>query len=443
MADLIPQFGSFGFTLVFFVLALSIIVAVHEYGHYIVGRWSGIYAEVFSLGFGPVLYSRVDKRGTVWQIAALPFGGYVKFLGDANAASVGSSGDAPEHRARNTMHGAPLWARVCTVAAGPVFNFILSALIFGCLIMWNGRAVDPVRVADVAGLPEAYQVGIAPGDQLLSIEGITVPELAALGDMLDQVPVEPVVSFEVLRDGQTVTVDSLYPSAPLVRGVTPGSAAYDAGFQPDDVVMAIDGVELFAFRQITDAVLGSEGREMQFQIWRDGETLTLPVTPRPADLPTADGGFESRTYLVGLSGSYYFDLATETPGLGEAAGLAVGQVWEIMRSSLSGLYHMIAGKISTCNLSGPVGIAQASGAMAAQGPLNFIFFVGVISTAVGLLNLFPIPVLDGGHLVFHAYEAVTGKPPSETALKVMMAGGLTIVLSLMVFALANDLILCP
>ena len=119
--------GSFAYTLVAFVVALSIIVAIHEYGHYIVGRWSGIYAEVFSLGFGPVLYSRVDKRGTVWQIAALPFGGYVKFLGDANAASVGSDGTVPA--ARNTMHGAPLWARAATVAAGPFFNFIFSFVI--------------------------------------------------------------------------------------------------------------------------------------------------------------------------------------------------------------------------------------------------------------------------------------------------------------------------
>ncbi|NBT52955.1 MAG: RIP metalloprotease, partial [Marivivens sp.] len=134
MADFLPFFGSAGFTIAAFVVALSIIVAIHEYGHYIVGRWSGIGAEVFSLGFGPVLLSRVDKRGTRWQIAAIPLGGYVKFNGDANAASVGGTVGG-----RDTMLGAPLWARAATVAAGPVFNFILTIVIFTGLGLWVGK----------------------------------------------------------------------------------------------------------------------------------------------------------------------------------------------------------------------------------------------------------------------------------------------------------------
>ena len=161
MTELIPSFGGFAFTLLAFVVALSIIVAIHEYGHYIVGRWSGIHAEVFSLGFGPVLLSRVDRRGTKWQVAALPFGGYVKFLGDANAASGkdGAAVDAldPAER-RRSMHGAPLWARAATVAAGPIFNFILSILVFAGVMVFSGQAsTDPV-VGDIRPMPAEMQV---------------------------------------------------------------------------------------------------------------------------------------------------------------------------------------------------------------------------------------------------------------------------------------------
>jgi membrane-associated protease RseP (regulator of RpoE activity) len=143
--EFIPDFGGLAFTLLAFIAALSIIVAIHEYGHYIVGRWSGIHAEVFSVGFGPVLFSRTDRHGTKWQIAALPFGGYVKFLGDADAAS-GKDGAAIDaldvEERRRSMHGAPLWARSATVAAGPIFNFILSILIFASVLMIAGRPAD-------------------------------------------------------------------------------------------------------------------------------------------------------------------------------------------------------------------------------------------------------------------------------------------------------------
>ena len=442
MADLFSQFGSFGWALVAFVVALSIIVAVHEYGHYIVGRWCGIHAEVFSLGFGPVLFSRFDKRGTKWQVAALPFGGYVKFLGDANAASVGSSGEVAEADRRRTMLGAPLWARAATVAAGPIFNFILSALIFTAVIMTNGRAADPVRVAALDPLPPAFEQQLQPGDQLLAVNGVEVPGIEGLSEMLDDMPRAQVLEYRVLRDGAEMVVTGPYPQPPTAQGLTPGSASYDAGFKVGDVITAIDGQPIFAFDQIIDAVNAAEGAELSMEVWRDGETVEITLAPRRQDIPDGEGGFETR-WLIGISGGLFFQLQADPLPLVEAVPYGVGQVWEIMTTSISGLYHMMTGAISSCNLSGPVGIAQASGAMASQGGESFIWFVAVISTAVGLLNLFPIPVLDGGHLVFHAYEAVTRRPPSEKALQVLMAGGLAIILTLMIFAIANDLFLCP
>jgi regulator of sigma E protease len=159
------------------------------------------------------------------------------------------------------------------------------------------------------------------------------------------------------------------------------------------------------------------------------------------DLPLQEGGFETR-WLIGITGGMLFEPRAETPSLLEAARYGVNQTIFIVESSLSGLYHMAVGAISTCNLQGPIGIAETSGAAASQGWLSFIWFIAVLSTAVGLLNLFPIPVLDGGHLVFHAFEALTGRPPSDGALRVMMGAGLALMGALMIFALTNDLF-CP
>ena len=170
----LSSFGNAGFIAVAFVIALSIIVTVHEYGHYIVGRWSGIRADVFSLGFGPVLVSRTDKRGTVWQVAAIPLGGYVKFHGDSNAAS--GKGDEEElaemseDELRTTLHGAPLWARAATVLAGPVFNFILSAIVFAGFLLVQGVPTNYGLVAEVAELP-GVETTLQPGDQILEIAG--------------------------------------------------------------------------------------------------------------------------------------------------------------------------------------------------------------------------------------------------------------------------------
>ena len=186
-----------------------------------------------------------------------------------------------------------------------------------------------------------------------------------------------------------------------------------------------------------DIVEASEGAPLDLVIWRDGALLDFTLEPRRTDLPTADGGFETR-WLIGITGGLFFDPVTEPVGPFRAVGFGIDQTWYVITQSLSGLWHMITGQIDTCNLQGPIGIAETSGAAASQGVQNFIGFVALLSTAVGLLNLFPIPVLDGGHLVFHAYEAVFRRPPSEKALRVFMSVGLTLLLSLMLFATFND-----
>lgn len=443
MLSLIPSFGSAALTLIAFVAALSVIVFVHEYGHYIVGRWSGIHAEVFSLGFGPVLWSRMDKRGTRWQLAALPFGGYVKFLGDANAAS-GKDAEAisrlaPEDQ-RHTMHGAPLWARAATVAAGPMANFLFSTLVFLVFAMaWGVPTTAPV-VGAVKPMP-AFADSLQAGDRITALAGTETPDLAAFIAAAQALPPAPSADYAIERDGNALTVEGPYPFPPVVDGVQPQSAAMDAGIQVGDVVTHIDGTPIWAFEQLRSAIGASEGKTVTLTVWRDGTTEELALTPRRADLPTADGGFETR-WLIGLTGGLVIEPETRTPNPWEALKLGVSQTWALITTTLSGLWHMVTGAISTCNLQGPIGIAETSADAASQGGASFVWFIAMLSTAVGLMNLFPIPVLDGGHLVFHAWEAVTGHPPTERALRALMAVGLSILLTLMLFALGNDLLFC-
>lgn len=447
LTSVLSAFGGTAWTVLFFIVALSIIVAIHEYGHYIVGRWSGIQADVFSIGFGPVLFSRMDRRGTRWQIAALPFGGYVKFAGDADAAS-GKDAAAMDAVARDpvalrrTMHGAPLWARAATVAAGPVFNFALSVLVFAAVGYSAGDLRDPLTVGEIRALPTPIE-GLEIGDEVLEINGAPVPSVNApdYSVFMNALPDAPVLDYTVNRDGDRIVVPGPYLRPPLVLNVQPQSAALDAGLEAGDVITTINGEPVYTFERIKEVIEGSDGAPLALQVWRDGDLLDKTLTAKRVDEPRAEGGFVTH-WRIGIAAGHAFKPETETPGVGAAIVGGVAQTWEIISGSISGLGHMITGSISTCNLSGPIGIAQVSGTMASQGAQSFVWFIAVLSAAVGLLNLFPIPALDGGHLVFYAYEAVTGKPPSDGALRILMAAGLAIVLSLMAFAVLTDLF-CP
>ncbi|MCC5955056.1 MAG: RIP metalloprotease RseP [Natronohydrobacter sp.] len=440
LVGLLPSFGNFFLTIAAFIVVLSIIVAVHEYGHYIIGRLSGIHADVFSLGFGPVLAKGTDKHGTVWQVAAIPLGGYVKFAGDASAVSskdedgMARMSDAERRR---TMHGAPLWARSATVAAGPVFNFIFAFFIFAGLMMYEGLAIDEPVVGEIRALP-AQPFDLAPGDRILAVEGVETATLADFVNSAEQLPAQSVLTYTVERDGRVIDVSGPHPQPALAGSVALKSAARDAQMQPGDVITAINDTEIATFRELRDMVAASGGNPLELRVWRDGRELELTMQPRSTDLPLPGGGFETR-YLIGLTSGAVFEYSTRTPGVLEAAGIAADQVWRVIRTSLEGLYYMIVGQISTCNLSSPIGIAEASVAKASDGLIEFVWFIAVLSVAIGLLNLFPIPPLDGGHLVFHAYEAVMRRPAPDQAVRILITLGLALVLTLFLFALFNDL----
>lgn len=436
-----PMFGNAAFAVAAFVVALSVIVAVHEYGHYIVGRWSGIHAEVFSLGFGPRLYSRVDKRGTVWQIAAIPLGGYVKFLGDANAASVGANDVAPEIDPRRTMNGAPLWARAATVVAGPLFNFILAILIFAASIMVQGQAITPLTIAGLKDFPPSVVNELEPGDVLLAVDGIAFEDPERTQALVDVVANAPQLDYTVLRDGIEMTVKGPYIMPSLVGQVSPRSAADESGLLRDDVIVAIDGAPVFSFTQLQQSVLQAGGSPVTLSLWRAGETREVTLTPRSTDNPLPEGGFETK-YLIGVSSDFFFDPVTERVGPLSALQYGVNGVWLTTTTTISAIKHMILGNISTCSLSGPVGIAEASASMARKGLQSFIWLIGALSAAVGLANLLPIPVLDGGHLVLYAYEAIARRKPTEKVMQVFMFVGLALILTMIPFTILNDTVLC-
>lgn len=436
---LLPEFGNVILTLISFVVALSIIVGVHEYGHYIVGRWSGIKAEVFSIGFGPILFARHDKHGTRWQIAAIPFGGYVKFLGDANAAS-GKDGDAmeamPVTELRHTMHGAPLWARSATVLAGPVFNFIFSIFVFAGLLLAVGVMANPPKIASIYPLP--YEgITIEEGDQIVAIEGVTFPSEPDR-EYFDALPETLLLTYTVQREGQEISVKGPQYSPARIGFVQPRSAGEAAGLLEGDIILSADGEALESFRELIGIVKAAQGGPVRLVVWRLGEEKEFVIQPELRDVPTADNGFEKR-FLIGISSSSFFEPVTERPGAFEALGLGIEQTYSVVTRSISGLYHLAAGKISSCNMSGAIGIARASKDQAEAGFVEFIGFLALLSTAVGFLNLLPIPMLDGGHLVFYGYEAIMRRKPSDKVMNVLMSLGMALVLSVMLFALWNDI----
>ncbi len=437
--------GGFVWTMIAFIIAISIIVFVHEYGHYIVGRWSGIQAEVFSLGFGKVIYTRTDKRGTRWQIAAVPLGGFVKFLGDANAASAGAdqtvmSGLSATEK-RHTMQGAPLWARAATVAAGPIFNFILALVVIFGMLMWTGVATDKPTVETIAKLPQATQ-GLLPGDAIIALDGKPAGDWASYYKIASDLAAAPAVSYTVLRDGAEVVVTSTHPLPPLVGEVQLKSAALAAGLQKGDVVLEAGGRAVSTFAELPPIVEGLGGAPVAMKIWRDdgaaGQVIDVSITPNRRDLPKAGGGFETR-WLIGLGAGTLIDPQTRQPGVFEAAGLSLERLWFLVTTSLSSLGHIATGQIDKCNLSGAISMAQVAGQSAAMGADDFILTLAMLSFGIGLINLFPIPVLDGGHLVFYAYEAIVRRPPPEIVQRVLMTLGMGIILTFMVFALFNDL----
>jgi len=355
-----------------FVFVLSLVVFFHELGHFLVGRWCGVKIDVFSLGFGPELFGFFDRQGTRWRVAALPLGGYVKFHGDANGASMTDENAAaampPSERAV-CFFAQKVWKRAAIVAAGPIANFILAIVIFTGIFYVNGR------------------------DILL----------------------------------------------PIVDGVSAGSAAEAAGFQPGDLIVAIDHSKIDSFEEMQRIVQTASDTALTFDVERQGKMVELVATPRRRDVVTPFG--TTRVGVLGVEArGRRENVHTQRFGLLESFKRANAETWYVVSRTGSYLGGLLAGKESTDQLSGPIRIAEVSGEMAKIGLAALLNLAAILSISVGILNLLPIPLLDGGHLFYYAVEAAQGKAMNERAQQFGFKLGLTLVAGLMIFATYNDIL---
>lgn len=437
----IPVIGVPLGTVIAFIFVLSIVIFVHEMGHYLVGRWCGIHAVKFSLGMGPVLASRTDKHGTKWQLAAIPIGGMVQFLGDADGSSRADFDELAgmdEETLKKSFHGAAVWKRMAAVAAGPVANFLLSIVVFGALAMTVGVESEEPIIGGVIELPELDNP-LQAGDRLISANGQQVTDITDVFKIAKAMTVPGPMQITVLRDGVETDLTVPYVMPPVIGDTVPFGAAEKADIQSGDFITAIDGQPVIAFRQLLAAVESSEGNALDLTIIRDGQTLVVPLAPELTEFETAEGGF-TEGYRIGvtLNGIYSPMIVQLSPA--DALRHGALRTYGVIANSLNAIRHIVTGELSAKNLQGPLGIAKLSGDQAERGLLQLIFWVAVISTAVGLVNLFPVPILDGGHLCFFAWEAITGKPPTEKAMQMIMPVGLAMVVLLMLFATYNDLL---
>ncbi|UHS61406.1 RIP metalloprotease RseP [Agrobacterium vaccinii] len=355
-----------------FILVLSLLVFVHEMGHYLVGRWCGIRSTAFSVGFGPELIGFTDKRGTRWKISAIPLGGYVKFFGDEDVSSKPDSdslsGLTLEERAQ-TLAGAKLWKRAATVAAGPIANFILAILIFAALFTIYGRMISDPIVSEVRENSAAQTAGVLAGDRLVAIDG------------------ENVKTFEDVRRYVAVR-----PATPITVTVE-----------------------------------------------RNGQQLNLPMVPTRTET-TDQFGNKMELGIIGIVTDQTrgnFRHVTYSPG--EALLEGVRETGHVVTGTFAYIGNLVTGRMNADQLGGPVRVAQASGQMASLGFAAVIQLAALLSVSIGLLNLMPVPVLDGGHLVFYAIEAIRGRPLGTGAQEVAFRIGLAMIFSLMVFATWNDI----
>ncbi len=439
----IPLIGGVLALLVPFLVVLSIVVFVHEYGHYIVGRWVGIKAEVFSIGFGKVLWKWTDRRGTRWQVAVLPLGGFVRFVGDMNPASAGQADDenlTPEER-KVAFHNAGLLRRTLTVAAGPFANFLLTVVIFAGIMLSLGQASNEPVVGSI-GTEAVEDVGLEPGDRVLSIGG---HEVVSFADIINILAVTNGVpqSAMVERDGGVREITVRYHRAPRIANVTPGMPAARAGLLTGDVFLTIDGEPVNSYRELQ--LITAEkphGAEIEVEVERDGERLLFrfvpdlverqhPVTEEQALLPT-----------MGIRGSVLAGIEPERDPVPIHRALSGGvtETWRIISGTMIYIGDMLFKGADTSQLGGPIRIAEISGDAAEQGFSSIVWLIAVLSTSIGLINLFPIPILDGGHLMFYAFELIRGRPVGEAWMRVGTMIGLSLVLLLMVFATYNDLV---
>ncbi len=425
-------------TICAFLVAVGIVVFVHEFGHYAAARLSGIGVKVFSVGFGKAILAWRDSQGTIWKVGAIPLGGYVRFTEASESEGGPAQGRPADWRIEgDSLSRAALRFRVFTVLAGPLANFVFSCAVFAVMVLSTGIISGEAVIGTLKRLPGSASE-LHPGDRIVGVNGLPVESLTDLYRFSGTDGELASAKYSIVRNGDDLELVGPVPMPPVIDSVRLMSAASDAGLKAGDVVLAIDGVPISRFDELRRAVESSGGQPLSLVVWREGEQFGLSLAGRAETLPKPDGGFETRV-LVGVTGGLFFEPATRLPGLFEAVSIGAVRTASVLTGTIDGVVAIATAQISSCNLQGPVGIARVSGAAAAQGTLAFVSLVGVISAVIGLLNLLPIPGLDGGHLAFYIYEALFRRPPSNSFQRISITVGFVLVAMLMAFGLFNDL----
>jgi len=436
-----------------FLVVLGVLVAFHELGHFLAARWVGVKVLKFSLGFGPKLFGR-QVGETEYLLSTIPLGGYVKLFGEDEAEA-----STPEDRRRSFAHQG-LWGKVLIVAAGPGFNFILAYLIFaGWLSTGSPLFVPTFRDlrADIEALvpgSPAAAAGMEIGDRVVKVNGKDISTKTELLEAVARSNGQP-LSLEIRREGlskslsvtpipipgHTATDDEpLYSigieeSPPLVTSVMHGSPASLAGFQAGDRVVGIEGQAIYTWTQMTAQVKEHPLKPLHVEVLRNGQRLSLIVTPA-AEKVTINGQ-TVEIGKIGISGPGRSLMRSNNPL--EALYHGLEATWGWTELTTIGLYKMIVGDISSKNIGGPLTIANISGEAASQGASNVVFLIAILSINLGILNLLPIPILDGGHLLFFLIEGILRKPLGERQREFAQQVGLVLLVGVMIFAFWNDL----
>jgi regulator of sigma E protease len=437
-------------TIIAFVVALGVLIVVHEYGHYIVARLCGVKVLRFSVGFGrPLFTKQVGKDRTEWVIAAVPFGGYVKMLDERE----GPVAPQEAHRAFNRQN---VWRRIVIVVAGPLFNFVFAVLVYAGLFMYGLPEARPILGAPPAGTLAAA-AGIGAGDTVRAIDGEPVETWQDLRWQVLQAALQrQAVRFETL-DGRghiaTLTLDlrdfpanevesdvleriglRLYRPmlAPVIGKVVPGGSAERSGLAAGDRILRADGKPIRTWDDFVAVVRSRPGTPIPLLVERDGASLTIEVTADPKTRIIGAQVRQSEDYVEKM-------FVRVQHGPLASLGRAVAKTWDISAFSLKMLGRMLIGEVSWRHLSGPVTIADFAGQSAQMGWISYISFLALISISLGVLNLLPIPLLDGGHLLYYAIEIVKRGPVSERAMELGQRVGLALLLVMMAFAFYNDL----
>lgn len=440
------------------IVTLGVLITFHEFGHYWVARRCNVKVLRFSVGFGKTLWSRRGGADqTEYVIAALPFGGYVKMLGERDG-----EGEVPEADRDRAFNNQSLGARTAIVAAGPLFNFMLAILLYWTMYMVGVVGLKPI-VGQVEPASAAAQAGLVEGDRIESVSGTPVSTwkgvvLALLNSAMDDPEVEFAVTTvdgeRTLRimqapslgdPGSILENSGLQPGSPrlepIIDEVVPGGAAEAAGLLPGDRVTLADGEAIDSWSQWVDRVRASPGKAISIEVLRDGRQLPLSITPRVKVVEDGEQGHIGARVRVPDDFQATWDAwrAVQQYGPLDAFGQAIDKSWEMTVLTLRLLGKMLTGEATVKNLSGPLSIAQYAGQSASIGLAQFLGFLALVSLSLGILNLMPVPVLDGGHLLYYLIEFLRGKPLSEEAMIWGQKIGVVLLLGLMTLAFYNDL----